>query len=323
MPDLLYLSSAEVSTCGVSMAEVIAAVEQAYAEKGAGRTEAPPKLGVHLPPPDSFIHAMPAYVPSADAAGVKWVSSFPGNRGLGLPSITGVIVLSDTRTGLPFAILDGSWVTTMRTGAVTAVAARRLARPESSTVAVLGCGVQGRSNVLALREVLPLRRVRAFDTHPAAAERYAEEMATTLGASIETVATAREAVAGADVVVTAGTLTLDPPRTIRAGWLEPGAFLATVDYDSSVHPDALAELDLYCTDDIPQLEAARERGYFRAIPPLHADLGELVACAKPGRTTPAQRTGISHLGLAICDVAVGALVARRAAERGLGTRLPL
>lgn len=320
MSDLLYLSRADVSRCGLGMGAVIAAVEAAYAEKGAGRTEAPPKLGVHPPPEDSFIHAMPAYVPSAGAAGVKWVSTFPTNRALGLPTISGTIILSDAETGLPLAVMDGSWITAMRTGAVTAVAARRLARPDASVVAILGCGVQGRSNLAALREVLPIREVRAFDPIPEAAEAYAREVGEHL---VRLTPSALEAVEGAEVVVTAGPLEREGRRTVRPGWLEPGSFLATVDYDASVHPEALAELDLYCTDDIPQLLAARQRGHFLEIPPLHADLGELVAGTKPGRTSPEQRTGISHLGLAICDVAVGAAVYRRALAHGIGTRLPL
>lgn len=322
MSSLLYLSGDDVSRCGLTMAAVIEVVERAYAEKGAGRTESPPKLGVHLPPPDSFIHAMPAYVPSAGAAGMKWVASFPGNRALGLPSISGLIVLSDVETGLPLAVMDGSWVTTMRTGAVTAVAARRLARADSSVAAILGCGVQGRSNLLALTEVLPLTEVRAFDTDTTAARRYADGVGAETGLAVGAAESAHAAVDGADVVVTAGPILLRSHRTLRAGWLKAGAFLATVDYDSYVHPAALAELDLYCTDDAPQLLAARERGYFREIPELHADLGELVAGTRPGRQSDEQRTGISHLGLAICDIAVAAAIHRRAMERGIGRLLP-
>jgi ornithine cyclodeaminase/alanine dehydrogenase len=320
---LLHLSREEVEGCGLSMADVIDAVEVAFRDKGDGRAIAPPKLGVHFPGSDSFLHAMPAYVPAVGAVGVKWVASFPGNPARGLPAINGLIILSDAETGLPLSVMDASWVTAMRTGAVTAVAARRLARADSRVVAILGCGVQGRSNLLALREVLPVDLVRAFDPTPGTREGYAEEIAAATGVAVEPVASVREAVVDADIVVTAGPLLRTPHRSLQAGWLAEGSFLAMVDYDTSVDPVAVAELDLFCTDDIPQFRSAQERGHFRTIPPIHADLGELVVGAKVGRTSASERTAIAHLGLGICDVAVAARVYERARDAGIGTALNL
>ena len=118
---LLYLSQDEVTNVGLTMSEIIEALEVAFMEKGKGRTEMPPKPGIHPGGGDNFIHAMPAYIPALKAAGVKWVSGFPENYNLGLPYITGLLILNDPETGLPVAVMDCVWITAMRTGAATAL----------------------------------------------------------------------------------------------------------------------------------------------------------------------------------------------------------
>ena len=142
---LLYLSQMDVAAVGVTMAEIIDALEVAFREKGKGHTEMPPKPGIHPGGGDNFIHAMPACIPALKSAGIKWVSGFPENAKQGLPYISGLLILNDHDTGLPLSVMDCVWITAMRTGAATAVSARYLARPESSVVGILGCGVQGRS----------------------------------------------------------------------------------------------------------------------------------------------------------------------------------
>jgi len=322
MSELLYLSRADVEHVGLDMSDVIRAVEAAYGQKGLGRTECPPKLGIHPGGPDDFIQAMPGSVPELGAAGVKWVSSYPGNRGRSLPLVTGLIVLNDPDTGVPLAVMDATWVTAMRTGAVTAVAARLLARPESSTVGVLGCGVQGRSNVRSLAEVFAIREVRGWDPAPEAAA-FADKVGSRLGIKACAVDAPRDAVSGCDIVVTAAPMARPGRNTIGPGWLDKGTCLVMVDYGSSVDPGALDEVAKFCTDDRVQLSAAASAGYFRRIPPVYADLGELVAGLRPGREDAEERTAIAHLGLAICDVAAGMAVYREALRRDIGTRLPL
>lgn len=319
---LLYLSQADVAAVGLSMAEIIDALEAMFREKGEGRVEMPPKPGIH-PMPDAFIHAMPAYIPALKSAGIKWVSGFPENYKRGLPYITGLLVLNDPETGLPLAVMDCVWITAKRTGAATAVAARYLARPDSEVVGILGCGVQGRSNLEALRVLFPIKRVMAYDIDPAAQRRYVAEMTERFGLEVVPVQAPREAVSGCDIVVTAGPILLKPHATIQAGWLDAGAFASLVDFDSYWHPDALAEVDKFCTDDVPQLEHYRQLGYFQHIPPIYADLGELVTGRKAGRERPDERTITCNLGLALDDMATAPLIYRRAIERGIGTWLPL
>ena len=220
--ELLYLSKADVKAIGLTMAEIIAALETTFKEKGAGRTEMPPKPGIHPGGGDNFIHAMPAYIPAMQSAGVKWVSGFPENFKKGLPYIAGLLIFNDTATGMPLAVMDCIWITAMRTGAATALSAKFLARPESSTVGVLGCGVQGRTNVEALKVLFPLQKVRAYDVDAEVVRKYAQDIGTQLDLEVVPVKTPQEAVTGCDLIVTAGPILkttmigLVPPLTLAA-----------------------------------------------------------------------------------------------------------
>lgn len=320
--ELLYLSRADVERVDLPMAAIIAALEGMFREKGAGRVEMPPKPGIH-PRPDAFIHAMPAYIPALASAGMKWVSGFPANQARGLPYITGLLILNDPDTGVPLAVMDCTWITAMRTGAATAVAAKHLARPDSQSVGIVACGVQGRSNLAALDAVFALERVCAYDLRRSVAERFAAEMGAELDLPIEVVGSAREAVEGLDLVVTSGPILKHPTPTIGAGWLAPGAFASAVDFDSYFQGAALREADRIVTDDRPQLEYYRTLGYFRETPPVDCELGEIVSGQKPGRRSADERTIAINLGIALDDMATAIQVYQRALALGIGTRLPL
>jgi ornithine cyclodeaminase/alanine dehydrogenase len=319
---ILYLSRADVAGLELVMPEIILALEKMFREKGEGHVEMPPKPGIH-PRPDSFIHAMPAYIPALNAAGIKWVSGYPENLKKGFPYISGLIILNDPETGLPLAVMDCTWITAKRTGAATAVAATYLARPDSEVVGILGCGVQGRTNLEALRVLFPVKRVLAYDINPEAQARYVSEMKAMLGIDVIPADEPRQAVADCDIVVTAGPILKTPHATIKPGWFERGAFASLVDFDSYWDRGALREADKFCTDDIPQLEYYQSLGYFQDIPPIYADLGELVTGRKPGRETPGERTIACNLGLALDDMATTPLVYELALNRGVGTWLPL
>jgi ornithine cyclodeaminase/alanine dehydrogenase-like protein (mu-crystallin family) len=325
MPEnkLLYLSQADVVAVGISMSEIIAALETAFRAKGEGRTEMPPKPGVHPGGGNNFIHAMPAYIQDLKSAGVKWVSGYPENYKRGLPYITGLLIYNDVENGLPLSVMDCVWITAKRTGAASAVAARRLARPESSVMGMLGCGMQGRSHAEAFTETFPLKKILAYDKDAESARRYAAEMSRQLKVEVVAVQTPREAVSGCDIVATAGPILKVPHATIQAGWLDEGAFASLVDYDSYWSREALAQAAKFCTDDIPQLKLYQSMGYFQNIPPIHADLGELVTGKKKGRENSRERTMTANLGLAIDDMAVAPLIFKRAQEKGIGTWLPL
>ena len=320
---LLYLSYHNVVDIDLSMPEIIESMEKMFHAKGEGRTEMPPKPGIFPGGGNNFIHAMPASIPVLKSAGIKWVSGFPENPTRGLPYISGLLIFNDFETGLPLAVMDCVWITAKRTGAATTISARHLARPESSVMGMLGCGVQGRSHVEALKVLFPLERVMAYDASKEARDRYADEVSARFELEVVPVQTPQEAVSGCDIVVTAGPMVKPPHATIQPGWLDEGAFASLVDYDSYWKPAAMQETELFCTDDTNQFRSVQQAGYFNDIPDLHADLGQLVTGQKTGRQTPIQRTMTANLGLALDDMAVAPLIYQKAIDMGIGTWLEL
>jgi ornithine cyclodeaminase/alanine dehydrogenase len=320
-PKILFLSRSDVERAGPAMDEVIRAVEAMFREKGEGRTEMPPKTAIH-PRPEGFLNAMPAFLPKSNAAGIKWVGSYPGNIARGLPSITGLIVLNDSETGVPICVMDGTWITAQRTGAATAVAAKFLARQEAETVGLLGCGVQGYSNIEALSRLFGVKRIKAFDLRPEASAAYARRVGDTLGLRVEVVGTPAAAVRGSDIVVTAGAIRRDLPATVEAAWFEEGAFASAVDYDSAWTQGALAAVDVFATDDVAQMEYYRDRGeHFLHVPAGVVELGDIVAGKTPGRSAARERTMAMNLGIALDDMAVAPLILAKARAAGLGVEL--
>ena len=318
----LYLSRKDVEAVNMGMTDIINALEDMFKEKGEGRVEMPPKPGIHTRQ-DAFIHAMPAYIPKLQSAGMKWVSGYPDNQKMNLPYISGLLILNDPENGFPIAVMDATWITAMRTGAATAVAAKYLARPGSSSVGIIACGVQGRSNLEALSCLFEINMVKAFDISPQAAEFFATEMKEVIKGEIEIVNDPRDAVVGLDLVVTSGPILKNPDPVVEAGWLSGGSFASLVDFDSYWKPDALGEVDKLATDDKNQMLSYREHGYFKDTPHPYADLGEIAAGKKPGRENSNERTICINLGLALADMATAIVIYKKAREKGLGIQLPL
>jgi ornithine cyclodeaminase/alanine dehydrogenase len=299
---MLFLGAKEVEAIGLGMPEVVEMVEAALLDKAAGRVELPPKLGIH-PRPGAVLHAMPARV--GDALGMKWIASFPENRAHGLPPTAGLIVLNDARTGAPRAVLDADRITTLRTGAVAAVAARMLARPGAQVAAILGPGHVGAAALQALRHTLPgIRTVRAWAPRGETTRRFAKEHGA------EAAASAEEAVQGADVIVSAAPWPGGPPL-VEPGWIGPGAFACALDYDATFTPAAAAAFDVRVADDVPQMDLARAQGSFAGWPRF----SELCTAR---RNAPAQRILCTALGVALFDIAVATRIVQLATERRTG-----
>jgi ornithine cyclodeaminase/alanine dehydrogenase len=320
---VLYLSRAEIDKLKISIVDVIKVVEEAFREKAEGRAEVPPKPGVR-PQKDAFIHAMPAHMSKMRVAGVKWVSGFPENPKRGLPYISGLLILNDVETGFPICVMDCTWVTAKRTGAATAIAAKYLAREGSKTFGILGCGVQGRSNLEALMVVCKdLEEVRAYDVNKENLSKYVEEMTAEHGVRVVPVDSPKKAVENCDIVVTAGPILKNPTPVIESSWFKDGGFACALDFDSYWKPEAMYSMDKFCTDDIEQLKYYRQQGYFRDIPEVYAELSEIISGKKPSRENSRERIMSINLGLAIEDMATAKLVYEKAKKTGAGTELPL
>jgi alanine dehydrogenase len=324
--EILYLSRRDVESLGISMREVLEAVDHGFLLKGLGKTEMPAKRGIH-PRANAFIHAMPAYVKGEDVAGLKWVSGYPSNMNKGLPYITGLLALNDPETGIPMAVMDCAWITAARTGASVGVSAKYLAREGSRVVAILGCGVQARMSLRALAETLPeLSKVKCYDLYSEAARRFIEEMSL-LYPKLNMVAcsTPGDMIENADVVVTAIPIVTEPKPPLHAGMLKEGGLGVSLDYDSAWDGPAMKECNKFVSDDVEQLLATKEEGiYFSGIPEsIYADLGELAAGVKPGRQNEREKIFSINMGIAVDDMVTAKMVYERALQKGIGTRWPL
>lgn len=319
---MLYLSRADVEKVALDMPTILKLLEEAFKEKGNGKVEMPPKPGIHTMP-DAFIHAMPAFIPSLHSAGIKWVSGYPENFKRGLPYITGLLILNEDETGIPYAVMDCTWITAYRTGAATGLAAKYLARPNSEVAAILACGVQGRTNLEALASIFPLKRAYAYDILPEVQAKFITEMKKKFKFEILPAKSPKEAVMASDLVVTSGPILKHPTPTIEKDWLKPGGFGSAVDFDSYWTGPAMVQMDRISTDDHAQFEYYRESGYFSQTPAPYADLGQLATGQKPGRGSDKERNLAINLGLAMDDMAIAPEIYRRALAKEIGTWLPL
>jgi len=312
-----YLSRADVEAVGLSGGEVIDILGAAFRAKREGAVEMPPKIGVH-PRDDAFIHAMPAYLASADAVGVKWVAGYPDNQRLGLPYIHGLFVLSDAASGRPLAVMDATWITEVRTAAASMLGIRALAERPVEAVGIIGCGRQGNAHLELAREVFPtLRRATLFDRHPERAETLA---AAHPDLDVPVAAAAPAIGPESDVVITTAAIVRDPERPLRREDLGDATVACAVDFDASLSEDLFEDAALFVVDDVAQYGYYREQGYFGGYPGDPVELCDVLDADSPRE--PGLRVFVP-LGLALEDVAVAAEVGRRANEAGLGTELPL
>jgi ornithine cyclodeaminase len=273
---------------------------------------------------------MPGFVPSAKVLMSKLVSLFPHNAGTGLPTHQAVIVAFDPDTGQPVALLDGTAITAIRTGACSALSARLLARPDADVLAILGTGVQARSHARAMCRVMPIRQIRVAGRDYAKAAALAAELSDTLQTDAQAVETYREALQGAGIAC-ATTHAAEP--VIRRAWLTAGVHVTSVGYGGREIDDATVADALVCVESRRSALAPFPSGSNDLLMPIrdgvitadhvHAELGELVAGIKPGRNSPDQITLYKSVGVAVQDAAAAALVLVAAHKQGIGEEIVL
>lgn len=303
--------------------DYLAAVEGAFRAHGEGRTSQP--MPLHIALAAGGFHAKGASVTlDRGYVAVKVNSNFPGNPARGLPTIQGAVLLYDAGDGSLLAILDSSEITSKRTAAASVLAARYLARRDASTIAICGCGEQGRAQLAALTSERRVSQAFAWDMDVTKAHRFAEEMRAALAINVQAVETMREATLPSDVIVTA-TSSQSPfltPECVR-----PGTFIAAVGADnphkSEIDP-ALFAMATVVVDSLDQAAAMGDLQHAIAAgtatrASIHAELAELVTGQKPGRTHDSEITLFDSTGLAIQDVASAAVAYGRLVSRGLST----
>lgn len=320
---LLYLSRKDVDSLPIPMKDVIEALEEIFKEKSRANVEMPPKPGVHTRK-NAFIHAMPAYIPSMNSAGLKWVGGYPDNYKKNLPYITGLLILNDPETGVPLSVMDCTWITAVRTGAATAVAAKYMARKNSEAVGILGCGVQGESNLAALHEVFPIKLLKVFDIDKRKANTYKEKMQDRFGIDISIKDRPRDVVEDSDIVVTAGPIFKNPEPVIGYSWIKKGAFCCPLDLDSYFKPEVFSRSDILSTDDVDQFTYFQQEGYFQQVSRNDiCEVSDIVGGERPGRENARQITISVNIGLALEDMATAPLVYSSAKQKNIGTWLDL
>jgi alanine dehydrogenase len=315
---VIFLSQAEVRGL-LDLDALVEALAAAHAELSAGKASMPPRIAALVPQQEGLLGVMPSYLPSTGLA-CKLVSLFPHNRDR--ETHQAVICVFDPDNGTPLALMDGAYITATRTAAGSALATRLLARDDAGVLAVIGTGVQARSHARALPRVRAFTEIRVAGRDVQKAEALARE----LGPTARAVGSYEEAIRGADVIA-ATTHTTEP--VVRHEWLSPGAHVNSV----GLNP-AGRELDEATVAEAVLVVESRESAL--APPPagapelagldpghVHAELGELVSGARPGRTSPEQITLYKSVGVAVQDAAAAALVLAAAREQSLGREIEL
>ncbi len=325
---LRFLSGPDIDALGIPNADIVAAVEDAVRAHGEGRAVVEPR--VHLvPDPGGAGHfnVLRGHLPGPGVSGVKVVGDFVPNYIAGLPSELGLLTLYDPGTGVPLSIMDATMITACRTGAMTAVGARYLARPDSRVLGHVGARGTAFWNVVLLDEMFDLDEIRVTSRRPESREAFARQLATVCRGRVRVAATAGEAFDGADILVEASRLT-EPEPLLRTAAVKPGAFVVPYGTVSAVELDLLDVMDKVVVDDWREAQSGRFGALRRHVDSgrlsaasLHAELGQIVAGQRPGRERADERILLWHRGLAILDIAVGLAILRRAEQEGAGTML--
>jgi ornithine cyclodeaminase/alanine dehydrogenase len=313
---MLFLTDGDIAKL-LTMKETIETVEQAFKEYAKGNVVMPPRSTIMVPKYNGSISFMPSYLTGLDAQATKIISIYPDNKSRGLPTTVAWLVVNDPRTGLVKAFMDATYLTAMRTGAITGVAAKYLAPEDSSKVAIFGAGVQGRTQTWAACTVRNIDKVYVYDLYHDARQRFVEEMTKLLGIEVVAAASGEEACRDADIVLTA---TTSNKPVLNRKWLKDRVHVSAI---GAFYPEwreldtaTVAESKLVIDDRegimleagdilIPIKEGAITENH------IYAELKELVSGEKKGRTPRDRITVFKSVGIAIQDSSVASLVLRK------------
>jgi ornithine cyclodeaminase/alanine dehydrogenase len=313
---MLFLSDADIAK-NITMHETIETVEQAFKEYAKGNVVLPPRSTIMVPKHNGSISFMPSYLTELNAQATKIISIYPDNKSKGLPTTAAWIVVNDPETGMVKAFMDATYLTAMRTGAITGVAAKYLAPKDAKTAAVFGAGVQGKTQTWAACTVRDIEKVYVYDLYPEARKKFAEDMSKQLGIEVIPAESGEEACRDADIVLTA---TTSPRPVLRREWMKKKVHVSAI---GAFYPDwreldtaTVAESKLVIDDRegieheagdilIPIQEGAITWSH------VYAELKELVSGKKVGRTPEDTVTVFKSVGIAIQDSSVANLVLRK------------
>jgi ornithine cyclodeaminase len=325
---IAYLNRLDIEELKITDDEILAAIEVSLAVQGRGETVIEPRM--HLEPRVAAGHfnvLRGAIKEPIDSAGVKIVGDFVDNYKLGFPSELGVLLLFDPRTGAPKAILDASGITDMRTGAVTAIGAKYLAREKSKILGHIGARGTAYWNVRLLDHLFNFDEIRVHSRREESRKGFAEKLSRDLGKPVVATEDWKSCIEGADIVVEASRL-LEPAPLLKTEWIKKGAFVVPYGTMSAIELSLTDRMDKLVVDDWGQCK----RGKFGSLrahvdagklseKTLHAELGQIVAGLKPGRENDGETNLLWHRGLSLSDIALGHAMLEKAKRLNIGQRL--
>jgi len=312
----------------LDMPAVLKIVERVYRSHGEGKVIMPPKVTLDLGEHDSWpfykaaLNAMPAYLGDVDIAGIKWAGGFQNNFKIGLPFVSAMILLINPKNGAFIAVMDGAYITAIRTGAASAVCAKILARKDASVLGIIGAGVQGRMHLRAFHQVFKLKEVRIIDITEGAAQRYREEMTAELGLNILPKKSYKDVVEGADIVCT---VTIADQPLVRKDWLKKGTLVVSAGSYQELEPEVVLSSDKIVVDSWAQTS---HRGELAKLVEagkigeknIHAEIGDILAGKKKGRERDDENILAVPIGIGSLDIACAFEVYRKALEQKIGTQ---
>jgi alanine dehydrogenase len=317
----LILNKQEIEKL-IDMHRVLRIVEDAFQAQAQGKIQMPAKIYLHLDKYDGDFRAMPAYIEGMEACGIKWVNVHPKNRRFGLPAVMAIIILSDPKTGFPLAIMDGTYITNLRTGASGGIAAKYLARHDSAVVGLVGCGAQARTQLLALKELFRIKFVYVWGNKLEYARKFLKDTGV-FKLNMQIKDKISDCVRNADIVVT--TTPVRKP-IVKSEWIRYGTHINAIGADAKgkeeLEPKLLKRAKIVVDDwqqtcHSGEINVPLSQGIITKKD-IYATLGEVLTGKKKGRKTAKEITIFDSTGLAICDVAVANYVYKEATKKRLG-----
>lgn len=302
----------------LSMKEVLSAVEDAFKLHALDKTFQPLKTVINYGEGGKYrLTSLPCYVRDK-GAGIKWVSNNRDNRDKGLPTVSGILILNDETTSLPIAVMDATWMTTMRTAGHAAVAAKYLAKKNASSVAIIGCGAEGRTHLEAINQFFEPKEIRIYDVMKDYAKRYADQMSNNLDLEIEIAENPRSAVKDVDIICMTTTAT-EP--VVMSSDVAIGCFVAGTAQFRDLDPNLSREADKWVVGELESdfINVSHSQNIMKLSKEnIYAEIGEIIVGKKPGRETEEERIVFTHAGMGALDVLTGLLAYKKAKEKNIG-----
>lgn len=324
--EVIYLTRSECENIGLTREDVLDITKKTLIAHGKKEFEMPAKIGVH-PWEEVFFHAMPAYVPEQRAVGCKWIECYPNNpKKYNLPQTTGLLVLNDVLSGVPIAVMDCTWLTAMRTPAVTVLSAAAL-HPNAEYFGMFGCGVQGIEHVRYVVKALKnLKKIYVYDVVEAAADNLIKLVQPEIDVEIIKASSPQEIAEKCEVMSSATIILRDPLCVVKDEWISAGQTIIPCDMNTFFDLKTQYRADKYIVDSIDEHQLFAEMGYFpqdKGLPDVYCQTGEIIAGLVEGRSNPDELIVCSNIGMSVCDVTVARAIFDIALEKGIGQKLAL